>query len=151
MWFHFLPPRNGGVGNRVHRGSKPTPPNKNFNYLTKESIMAKGWHGDAAGHRLAAMKRKKKNFTLKNVKSLGGFKLGGSGISDYDKASLGRMFKSEEWKMTLYRRGKKVIGYEGARTKNRGTMWKDPPYMKSKKVKTKPPKKIWSIGLKRYL
>ena len=27
--FHFLPPRNGGVGDRVHRGSKSTPPNKN--------------------------------------------------------------------------------------------------------------------------
>ena len=28
LWFHFLPPRNGGVGDRVHQGSKPTPPNK---------------------------------------------------------------------------------------------------------------------------
>ena len=62
LWFHFLPPRNGGVGNRVHRGSKPTPPNK------KDLVMAmkkgkgkgRGWHGDAEGHAAAARKSSRK-------------------------------------------------------------------------------------------
>ena len=56
LWFHFLPPCNGGVGDRVHRGLESTPPNKNFNHLTKEFAMI-SLTEEEYQHRLVRYKR----------------------------------------------------------------------------------------------